>query len=102
MPSVVTSLGTWLRPAILGLRLAAASARVCGLVRCLFALLRIVHRPENPRVGGSIPSLASALSPPHDSRLYLNCTLPIVARAPQALMSCIGGGLQVTVLGGRG
>ena len=38
---------------------------------------------ENPRVGGSIPSLAIALSPPHVPRLYLNCTLPIVARAPQ-------------------
>lgn len=38
---------------------------------------------ENPRVEGSIPSLAIALSPPHVPRLYLNCTLPIVARAPQ-------------------
>jgi hypothetical protein len=44
----------------------------------------VEQRTENPRVGGSIPSLAIELSSPHNSPLYLNCTLPIVARAPQA------------------
>src|SRR5215218_9213950 len=48
----------------------------------------VEQRTENPRVGGSIPSLAIELSPPRHPKLYLNCTLPIMARDPQALMSC--------------
>ena len=48
----------------------------------------VEQRTENPRVGGSIPSLAIELSSLLFSPLYLNCTLPIVARAPRAPVSC--------------
>jgi hypothetical protein len=50
-----------------------------GGVRSLYSAARgqvaqlVEQRTENPRVGGSIPSLAIELSPPHHSRLYLDC-----------------------------
>ena len=34
----------------------------------------VEQRTENPRVGGSIPSLAIEVSPPHNPRVYLNRT----------------------------
>jgi hypothetical protein len=64
-----------------------------------FATATPVAPPATVTISVANPNI-NAGSPPLDSRLYLDGTLTIVARAPQARMSWTGRGLEFMVFAG--
>jgi hypothetical protein len=60
----------------------------------------VEQRTENPRVGGSIPSLAIELSSPRNSPLYLTVPYRLWRGPRRHGWRAPGGGLKVVGLGG--